>query len=154
MMNWDAIGAIGEMLGAMGVLGTLVYLSFQIRSNTHEVRNSTVHSLLDRSVENFSEVMQSDLPFLLQKQLTGQALTKDEVVKINMLIRRNLQHFELVYLQFKYGHINEEIMAAYKEKVLDHIRLPTFLRLWTQVKRQHTKSFQTYVDELIRPVHG
>ncbi len=31
-MNWDAIGAIGEILGAAAVVATLVYLAIQIRS--------------------------------------------------------------------------------------------------------------------------
>ena len=33
-MNWDAIGAVGEILGALGVIVTLVYLSAQIRQST------------------------------------------------------------------------------------------------------------------------
>ena len=30
-MNWEALGAIGELAGAIGVVGTLVYLTVQIR---------------------------------------------------------------------------------------------------------------------------
>ena len=30
-MNWEALGAIGEILGASGVLVTLIYLAFQVR---------------------------------------------------------------------------------------------------------------------------
>ena len=33
-MDWDAIGAIGEVLGALAVVGSLVYLAIQIRSST------------------------------------------------------------------------------------------------------------------------
>ena len=33
-MNWVAIGAVGELLGALGVIATLGYLAFQIRKNT------------------------------------------------------------------------------------------------------------------------
>ncbi len=32
-MNWDAIGAIAELLGAVGVIASLVYLATQIRQN-------------------------------------------------------------------------------------------------------------------------
>jgi hypothetical protein len=31
-MNWDAMGAIGETLGSLGVLITLVYLAIQVKS--------------------------------------------------------------------------------------------------------------------------
>ena len=29
-MNWDAIGAIAELLGAVGVIASLVYLALQV----------------------------------------------------------------------------------------------------------------------------
>jgi hypothetical protein len=37
-MNWDAIGAIGEVVGALGVVVTLAYLAIQIRQNTDSAR--------------------------------------------------------------------------------------------------------------------
>ncbi len=36
-MNWDAIGAIAELFGAVGVIASLVYLAVQIRQNTRTV---------------------------------------------------------------------------------------------------------------------
>ncbi len=35
-MNWDAIGAVGEMIGSLAVVVTLVYLAVQIRASTME----------------------------------------------------------------------------------------------------------------------
>ena len=32
-MNWDALGAIAELAGALSVLGTLIYLAKQIKDN-------------------------------------------------------------------------------------------------------------------------
>ncbi len=36
-MNWDAIGAVGEIVGAAGVILSLVYLAAQIKHNTKQV---------------------------------------------------------------------------------------------------------------------
>ena len=36
-MNWHAIGAIGEIVGATAVVVTLIYLSIQMRQNTASV---------------------------------------------------------------------------------------------------------------------
>ena len=33
-MNWDALGAIAELLGAIAVLATLLYLARQIRESS------------------------------------------------------------------------------------------------------------------------
>jgi hypothetical protein len=43
-MNWDAIGAIGEALGAGAVFITLIYLAVQVRHARAEVARSVVHS--------------------------------------------------------------------------------------------------------------
>lgn len=40
-MSWDAIAAIGELLGAAAVLVTLIYLAAQIRQNTAAVATAT-----------------------------------------------------------------------------------------------------------------
>ena len=36
-MNWDAIGAIAELLGAVGVIASLVYLATQISAIYEEM---------------------------------------------------------------------------------------------------------------------
>jgi hypothetical protein len=32
-MNWEAIGAIAELLGALGVIGSLIYVGNQVRTS-------------------------------------------------------------------------------------------------------------------------
>jgi hypothetical protein len=52
-MNWDAIGAVGEILGAMGVLASLVYLATQIRDNTRSLQAASLQSILSAPREWF-----------------------------------------------------------------------------------------------------
>ena len=40
-MNWDAIGAIAELLGAVGVIASLVYLAGQIRHSREQMGENT-----------------------------------------------------------------------------------------------------------------
>ena len=41
-MNWDAIGAVGEMLGAIGVIVTLVYLARKIQQNSRQPKGASL----------------------------------------------------------------------------------------------------------------
>lgn len=44
-MNWEAVGAIGEVAGAIAVIATLLYLSVQIRHNVLALRNNTAWAI-------------------------------------------------------------------------------------------------------------
>ena len=45
-MNWDAIGAIAELLGAVGVIASLVYLATQIRHSREQTERNTRESFV------------------------------------------------------------------------------------------------------------
>ena len=44
-MNWDAIGAIAELLGAIGVIASLIYLATQVRQNREQVSHMLSNAL-------------------------------------------------------------------------------------------------------------
>jgi hypothetical protein len=58
-VNWDAIGAIGEVLGAVGVIITLVYLSVQLRQNTRAMRGQTHGTRTTHIIEMNTVLMDS-----------------------------------------------------------------------------------------------
>lgn len=58
-MNWEAVGAVGEILGAVAVVITLVYLAMQVRQNTKAVQAAAIDSanthVSDIRMEIFSD---------------------------------------------------------------------------------------------------
>jgi len=59
-VNWEAIGAIGEIAGALGVIVTLIYLAIQLRQNTKASHATAVQSSMENSAR-FSELIASDI---------------------------------------------------------------------------------------------
>ena len=55
-MNWDAIGAIAELVGAVGVIASFLYVAAQVRGST---RASRVESKLQstRLLHSFIDVL-------------------------------------------------------------------------------------------------
>jgi len=45
-LNWEAIGAIGEIAGAVGVIATLIFLGVQIRQNSKATMAATFDAIL------------------------------------------------------------------------------------------------------------
>jgi hypothetical protein len=57
-MNWEAIGAIGEIIGAIGVIFTLGYLAYQIRQNTAQLEQNertAIAAAVSVSATNYRE---------------------------------------------------------------------------------------------------
>jgi len=50
-VNWEAIGAIGEILGALAVIATLGYLGYQTQQNTRAARSDARQRILDKMSE-------------------------------------------------------------------------------------------------------
>ena len=44
-MNWQAIGAVGELVGALAVVVSLIYLAIQIRQNSKLLRSAAQDSV-------------------------------------------------------------------------------------------------------------
>ena len=56
-MNWDAIGAIGEVVGAVAVVLTLGYLAVSIRQTITTVKIDSRQRVLDRYSDALSNVL-------------------------------------------------------------------------------------------------
>ena len=71
-MNWEAIGAIGQMLGSITVLVTLIYLAGQLRESRRETRRLINQRRSDALIEFFmTEATDERLPALLAKARAG-----------------------------------------------------------------------------------
>jgi hypothetical protein len=51
-MNWEALGAIAEMIGGVAVLFTLIYLAIQVRQGTAVSREAILRNQTDRNMDN------------------------------------------------------------------------------------------------------
>ncbi len=88
-MNWEAISAIGELLGASAVLITLIYLAVQIRQNTAAVATSTYESVMTGFNDvNINVASNPELASLLDRGCQNpESLNGKEIVQFNFLLR-------------------------------------------------------------------
>ena len=85
-MNWEAIGAIGELVGAVTVIVTLFYIAHQIKQNNRALTRSnefaqanSIHQI-NSSFSNLYSLLASDgeLADIYTRALSGEPLTRAE----------------------------------------------------------------------------
>ena len=109
-MNWEAIGAVGEIVGAVAVLATLLYLALQIRQNTRFVQAATYHSAIRaRNEFNFAVAMNPELSALLIRAADrNTALDAEEQQRFNALMWALFNLFEDAFVQHSQGLLSRE----------------------------------------------
>jgi hypothetical protein len=153
-MNWDAIGALGEIIGALAVIGTLIYLSRQIRESTE----SQVRGMRNRHEDAVSGdlISSADLARILTqiKEVDGHSPLVEAMVErydlsyedANRWVRYLMRMWFGMHTDFKFGVSDDAgIQAAFY--------YPDQALFWDYAKRAFSPDFIEYVDEL-RPKSG
>ena len=70
-MNWDAIGAIGQMLGSVAVFITLAYLAVQIRHSRSEARRALSQGRAEALRDLYAQGFDERITRLMVKANTG-----------------------------------------------------------------------------------
>ena len=150
-LNWDAIGAIAELLGAVGVIASVLYLAVQIRSNTRSQESTVQHSLHEETVTRMMVFAQdSDLAErLIRADESWDQLTKVEKAQVASFMRAVFKGFENIYLQYLRGYYAEEDIVGTKEAIRLNVRPTYFARLWVREKVTFRASFQDFVDKIV-----
>ena len=116
-MNWDAIGAVGEIFGAIAVLATLVYLARQISQGVYLARATQNKAIFD-SYNDFNNVVlaNSELAGLLdQMEQPTRELSSTEKVQLRHLAYRFANIWVSAEISYSNGQLSGSEFATYKD---------------------------------------
>ena len=152
-MNWEAIGAVGEILGAIAVLVTLLYLAAQIRQNSQFVKAATYHSTMRaRNEFNFAVATTPELSALLIRAGDkGITLDADERQRFNSLMWGFFNLFEDSVVQHDNGLLTPETWEPTRWAMADMLK-SSGVRDWVSRNRAGlTAALQAEITSLIAP---
>ena len=125
-MNWEAIGAIGEIVGALAVVVTLVYLVIQIRQNTAAVATATYESTMT-GFNDINVVVASDpkLASLLDRGTQSpDALSAEETTQFNFLLRCYANQWWKLLKLHERGSLSERDWSVFAREAAQFLDQP------------------------------
>lgn len=135
-MNWDALAAIGEILGAVAVVVTLGYLSVQIRRSRLAARSQNIHAETEQ-IQRVMEMQASEnLQEPLEKLSTGQELTYRDVTRLEALWLASLASLSDSYRHYKEG-LEGGTAWEVKRRMVESTFLTPFARSWWRTAGRH-----------------
>lgn len=142
-MNWDAISAVGEIVGAAAVVLTLIYLAVQIRQNNKHLAQEAQRARAQSFRENMGRM--ADYAAALTKDAGGEQLTEVEAFQLDRIWVQNLWGFQTSFQQLRREEI--EFGANWFRDSLE--TMPSLRAAWEQHRKSFQSEFVEYMDEKI-----
>ena len=157
MINWEAIGAIGEVAGAIGVIVTLIYLAIQIRHNTRSSRLASFQSTTEMLTTVNTLIAGNDEIAEIFSRIYNEPdveLTPKERIKFTFTNLCLFRAWETAYFQRSEGMALQQSWLRYEQSICAQIAVPRVKEWWLNNTFGFTKEFRDYVQSIIEEQEG
>jgi hypothetical protein len=153
-MTLSQLADIGEILGGVAVVASLVYLAIQIRQNTRTVRSSTLHQNTDLWNAMFLRLAEPDAA---EAYVSGMSANPDirplHYTQFFFICRAMFIAFENQYFQMQQGVLDPETYAGYQRSIsTQFLAFRGFRVWWRQSRSVFTPDFVRHIDAMIAAV--
>lgn len=118
-MNWDAIGAVGEIVGALAVFVTLLFLAIQIRESNKIARSAASAEIMN-GYDGTNEIILDNphmISLMVKLKDPNSQFTPEEEVEIEHYCYRLYTVHIQAYTAFQNGQVDEDYIEGVKQDV-------------------------------------
>lgn len=148
-MNWDAIGAIAELIGSLAVVITVAFLVVQVRYNSSAVRNATLQNQTNAmGTWTLAIAQDSELYDIYRRGLIDQeSLTREETGRFDLIMLLAFQTNTTIYQQYANGSMDEDVWADSLRLLRAPLGTPGGWASWRRQKAMLPVNFQNVIEE-------
>ena len=149
-MNWEAISSLSELIGAVAVVISLIYVAIEIRQNTKATRFQTTQQLISANAEaNYLISSDTELASIMRKGLMDRSsLDEEEEIRFNTWLISSFKQFDFAYHQFVSGELDKQFWETMDYELPIWVAsLPGIAEWWDQDKQRLTPGFVEYIEK-------
>ena len=148
-MNWDALGALAEMVGAGAVVLSLLYLAMQVRESLRQARFDATRELSTRIADASLAVAQSRdvAKMFLHGASKFEDLDEVDQVRFRGLMNALFRGFEQQFLLWRAGAIDQEGWHTVEGIIHDFTTLPGVREYLVHRAPWYSRAFREYLQD-------
>jgi len=151
-LSISELGSLGEFVGSVAVLATLVILVFQVRGARAEISSQTRREIKRQNNETWHQLIQNpnllDIHVRAQRDYNG--LTETEKLTWTTWMYTWITQTEDLWISRKQGVIDPETLARYVLGVSLVLRSPGGRVVWPTIQGFYDRQFVDELDRVIK----
>lgn len=151
-MKLSKLADLSQIIGAVAVIGTLIFIGVQINQNTKATKASIRQSIATNDITFLSRFLNSAIIAEARaKQLNHITLSITESEQLVQLQYVNFMVFEMAYYNYQQGFLDTELWERYRFIIAGNLTYNTYAEMaWKRHIRTFTTSFQKEVSDILQ----
>jgi hypothetical protein len=149
-MSIMELGALGEFVGAVGVVATLAYLAVQIRQNTLAMRGAALQTAYHDVRDNLNSLDTN----LWRRFYDGEEVPPQDLSKIRQQLLNMMRGYETMWWQKSHRMIHQDMYNGYISAVRLTLARERSRRLWSDMKHRFHQGFVAEIDAYVEQEGG
>ncbi len=150
-MTLQIMSQLGEFIGGVGVIFTLVYLAVQVRSNTSSQRADMTARVLERLAAQ-QHTFGFDVAankFFMQSVSDPAKISIEDRSRFQWVMTEFLSSMEFLKQQHEAGNIEEQVWLRWASTLNFWLSFPGVRTYWACRATPYTDNFTDYIDQQI-----
>ena len=150
-MNWDAIGAVGENIGAFAVVISVIYLAIQIRKQTAESRLAAARELSNIYIQTIRSLREDEeMSSLYLKSIQNyEGLPNNQRYRVSLLIQEMFRGHEQQFVHIRQQKADPIFVESINLSFEEFLTFPGTQRWWELSKDLFVPEFRDHVASMI-----
>ena len=145
----EVLGNLGEFIGGVAVIVTIIYLAIQVRGNTSALRTRSRQDIVE-SFRTFYRPL-FDNPELSQVYLGGLRkypdLPQPSRLQFASYMNDHVLHFQGAFALYESGALDGETYRAYLDYLAAHLATPGGSAYWSETRGLYPSHMVAAIDE-------
>jgi hypothetical protein len=153
MINWEAINAIAQLVGSIGVVASFWYLAVQVHRSTR-VSNVAAQDASAAALRDVTKpfMENAELARIWQVGLENMdGLSSAEQARFFHSCYQFLKAFETIHFHYAYGLLDRQLWEGWRELLRHYVVAPGMAHYWELRRNLFSKRFQDFVQTLEPP---
>ncbi|MGE0159149.1 MAG: hypothetical protein AB7T31_07015 [Gemmatimonadales bacterium] len=150
-MDLATLANLGEFVGGLVVMVSLIYLAHQVRQNTLSLRTENYARILDRMSTIQAQIAtDGDLNRIVVRGCQDPtALTPSERIRFTWAMYELIGAGEFMFHQGQGGTLPEDVWERWRATIVWWLSFPGVRLWWAARPSPFSRSFETFVEEVL-----
>ena len=148
-MTWDAWAAVAQLIGALGVIASLIFVGMQVRQSVKATKAAAFQGLVSSIIDvNTTSLENPEVIEIADRARRGEALDPSQHRLYVIFVLTAARVAQSAHYQMQLGLLDKSKLESVVYNLVRHLKTASGALVWSELAQRSDPEFREYVADL------